>query len=104
MKTSLHDIDIMENTPFQKNLNIACCSTCKHGNYCPLGDNDGEIFCLINYTPKDRNDVVDIYIKYSSGEISLPIYPLLHKCEQYEVMNDEYYTYNDWLYLFNNGE
>ena len=62
---------------FPKSIKIACCQTCRHGNFCPFGDNDNEIFCLKNFTPKDKSDVVDIFIKYSSGEISLLRHQLL---------------------------
>jgi hypothetical protein len=28
------------------NISIACCQSCRHGNFCPFGDCDNEIFCL----------------------------------------------------------
>ena len=52
-------IDLHEQFP--NNVKIACCQTCQYGNFCPYGDCENEIFCLLNHLVKDRGDVVDLF-------------------------------------------
>jgi len=87
------------------NVKITCCQTCRHGNFCPFGDQEDEIFCLIDYSPKNKSDVVEIFIRYSEGDVALPSNRLLYKCENYQEVIDSYYSYNEWLWHFkDNGE
>ena len=87
------------------NIQIVCCQTCKHGNFCPFGDEENEIFCLIGYSPKNKSDVVDIFtanmhIEDGFADFHFPRKELLDYCKKYEKINDNYYTYNDWNYHF----
>ena len=82
-----------------QNIKIACCQTCRHGNFCPYGDHDNEIYCLLGYIPKDKSDVVCIF-SHADSKIALPVNALLHWCEKYQEITDDYYTYNDWLCYF----
>lgn len=100
-------IDLQKKLP--DNIQIACCQTCKHGNYCPFGDQENQIFCLINYSPKNKGDVIDIFISNKHMippenkfvDIMLPTNELLHWCEKFDKINDDdYYTYNNWNYYF----
>ena len=98
-------IDLQKNLP--QNMKIACCQTCRHGSFCPFGDQEDEIFCLIDYSPQNKEDVVDIFSRRNSGNNALRPNSLLHKCEYYQEINNSYYSYNynDWLYyLKDNGE
>ena len=89
----------LQNT-FPNHIKIACCQSCRHGNFCPFGDQENKISCLIDYTPKDKSDVVDIFISNFDNENGIPHLPsheLLHWCDKYDKINkDNYYTYNDW--------
>lgn len=80
------------------NAQIACCQSCRHGNYCPLGTNENEIFCLMNYNPENKNDVIDIMT--SIEDDLLPKHELLYWCDKYDKINKNYYVYNDWNYHF----
>ena len=80
------------------NVLLACCQTCSHGNFCPFGDNENEIFCLKNYTLKNKMDVVEIFA--SDLNAGLPKNELLFLCESYNKINDDTYTYNCWNYYF----
>jgi len=92
-------IDIQKQLPdFMK---IACCQTCKYGNFCPFGDVENEIFCFMAHTPKDKMDVVDIFSTACDG---LPKHDLLFWCRNYQMITDGYYTYNDWDFHFKNKD
>ncbi|WP_010074051.1 hypothetical protein [Clostridium cellulovorans] len=43
------------------NISIACCQSCRYGNFCPYGDNDNEVFCFKNLTPQNKADVCEIF-------------------------------------------
>ena len=80
------------------NIFIACCHSCRHGNFCPFGDNDNEIFCFKDKAPKDKNDVCEFFSDHAS--LGVRNKKLLDFCNDYNPIsrNDEYYTYNDWNY------
>jgi len=92
-------VDIQKQLP--TNIQIACCQSCKHGNFCPFGNAQNEIFCLINYNPKSKMDVVDIFS--SPAYEKLPKNELLFWCEKYQPIDDDY-VYNDWTYHFKAGD
>jgi len=104
-------IDLQKQLP--ENIQIVCCQNCKHGNYFPYGDIENQIFCFLNFNPKDKNDVVEIfnssvYMSLSremAARLDFPANELLHYCEKYEKIDDDaYYTYNDWNYHFKDKE
>jgi len=92
-------VDLQKLLPI--NVQITCCQSCKHGNFCPCGDNDNEIFCLINYNPSDKRDVIEIL---SSDKHRILPNELLYWCDKYDKINEDYYTYNDWNYYFRNND
>ena len=103
---SSQEFDVMEFAiiDFQKvlpkNIKIICCQTCRHGNFCRYGNDENKIFCLIDYSPKDKMDVAEIFSKWVQGKIDLQKNELFHCCEKYQKINNDYYTYNDWNYFF----
>lgn len=79
-------------------ISIACCQSCRHGNFNPYGDIDNEIFCLKDFKPSDRGEVCQIFSdSRNSGLHRVRCRKLLDFCTDYKPMShDEYYTYNDW--------
>ena len=78
------------------NMSIACCQSCRHGNFCPYGDNDNEVFCFKDITPNNKDDVCEVFYK-DSVFIKGRGRKLLDFCIEYKpILHDEYYTYNDW--------
>jgi hypothetical protein len=78
------------------NVSIACCQSCRHGNFCPYGNIENEIFCLKDITPNDKRDVCDFFDE-NSDSIKARSRKLLDFCKEYKpISNDKYYTYNDW--------
>ena len=96
-------IDLQKQLP--KNTQIICCQSCKHGNFCPFGDQDNEIFCLKEHRPSNKRDVVNLFQDYDAdyfnNKKSLPHNELSHICENYVMISDDYYTYNGWNYDIN---
>lgn len=78
------------------NIMIACCQSCRHGNFNPYGDNDNEIFCLKDITYNNKMDVCGIFAeKYDL--LIMRKRKLLDFCIKYIPISDkEDYTYNDW--------
>jgi len=89
-------VDLQKQLP--DNIQVACCLSCKYGNFCPYGNAQNEIFCLINFSPKNKVDVIDIFD--SIGNENNIIKELLFWCERYQIADAAYYTYNDWMYHF----
>ena len=88
------------------NVKIACCQTCRHGNFDPFGDWDDKIYCLVNHNPNNKIDVCDIIVLDNAATDNLlPRYELLHWCDKYKRINmDEHYTYNDWEYYWGSSQ
>ncbi|WP_404427821.1 hypothetical protein LG296_07340 [Ureibacillus chungkukjangi] len=78
-----------------KNIRIAACQTCRYGNFSPYGDNDNEIFCLIDFDFKNKSEVCEIFSDASNLEKRRQ--HLLDFCSNYKPISlADYYTYNDW--------
>ena len=77
-------------------ITIACCQSCRYGNFNPYGNMENEIFCLKDKTLQSRWDVVEIFSEPDSSfhERSRK---LLDICTGYKpISSDEIYSYNDW--------
>jgi len=78
------------------NMSIACCQSCRHGNFCPFGDQEDEIFCFKDTQFHNKYDVVE---KFSNRDESLTARKrkLLAYCSDYKpISHQQFYTYNDW--------
>ena len=79
-----------------KNVEVVCCQSCAHGFFCPVGDQDDEIFCITDFEPKRKEDIIDAMLDRQKWEKRSR--RLLHVCDQYERTTGEKYSYNDWQY------
>ncbi|MEK5400188.1 hypothetical protein [Paenibacillus sp. FSL K6-2859] len=78
------------------NIVIACCQSCRHGNYNPFGDNENQIFCFEDLNPSDKDEVVKIFITWDRS-FETRSRKLLDFCRDFKpVSHNEKYTYNDW--------
>ncbi|MFJ5714280.1 hypothetical protein [Neobacillus sp. NPDC093127] len=78
------------------NISIACCQSCRHGNFNPYGDMENQVFCLKDKTPRNRDEVVEIFSKQDKS-LERRIRKLLDFCKDYKPISpNEKYTYNDW--------
>jgi hypothetical protein len=102
VKSKLFDSFELAIKYFQKELpdsiKIACCQSCRHGNFNPYGDFENEIFCLKDKTPRSKSDVADIFSDRDQS-IETRRRKLLDYCNDYKPISEsEKYTYNDWDY------
>ena len=86
------------------NVHVACCQSCKYGNFNPFGDQENEIFCFKGLEIHSKEDVVNLVLGTNSEQVDgFDILdrkrPLLHFCKDYEAIlpNNEQYAYNDWV-------
>ena len=70
---------------------IHSCYTCRHGNFCPIGDKDNEIFCVNDFEPKCKSDLY--FITEDSTEREKRSRTLFDVCEVFQPCSDDYYTY-----------
>lgn len=92
--TELAIINLQKVLP--SNISIACCQSCRYGNFCPYGDYDNEVFCLKDMKPNDKNEVCDFFTENQDSLGSMRR-KLLDFCKDYKpISHNEYFTYNDW--------
>ncbi len=78
------------------NVKIQCCLTCRHGNMCPVGNKELEIFCTKDVIITQRSD---LYFYTEDGhEREKRSHDYTDICEDYQEQTNEYYTYNDYLF------
>lgn len=78
------------------NVKIACCQSCRNGNFCPYGDDDNEIFCLKDILISSKNSAIKFFEK-NLDLARIRSRKLLHFCKYYEpICHSKHYTYNSW--------
>lgn len=76
-------------------IKIACCYSCRHGNFMPASGLDHEIFCLKDKVFNNKIDVCELLV--IENECCSRKRKLLDYCDDYQpIDHDNYYTYNDW--------
>ena len=70
---------------------IHSCFTCRHGNFCPFGDEDNEIFCVNDLQPKCKSDL--FFICDNSEERNKRKRTLFDVCEDFKPCCNDFYTY-----------
>lgn len=78
-----------------QNVKIACCMTCRHGNICPYGNRENELFCTKDILIHNKSDILDLFDE--SDPFSERLVSSLDFCHSFVYQSDEYYTYNDYL-------
>ena len=77
-------------------VTVACCMTCRHGNLCPYGNEQNQLFCLKDTVVHNKEDVLALFDNddiYDKGSL-----PCCHYCADFEAQSKEYYTYNDYAF------
>ena len=78
------------------NIKIACCMTCCHGNMCPYGNVENQLFCTKDIKITDKKDMCNLFDKTNPFEERAVA--ALDCCDDFVYQSDYYYTYNDYLY------
>lgn len=79
-----------------KDVKIGCCTTCRHGNMCPYGQSENELFCTKELKINDKEDMCNLFDQ--TNPIEERSVASFDYCEDFARQSDEYYTYNDYLY------
>lgn len=82
-----------------EDVKIACCMTCRHGNMCPYGNVENQLFCTKGLKINNKEDMCNLFDKTDSFEERAVA--SLDCCDDFVYQSDEYYTYNDYLYQLN---
>ena len=77
-------------------VKLACCMTCRHGNMCPYGNKENELFCTKDLRISSKNDMCDLF--YQTDPYEERSVTSLGYCDDFIYQSDNYYTYNDYLY------
>ena len=80
-------------------VRLACCMTCRHGNMCPYGNVENELFCTRDIRINRKEDVCNLFDQTNPFEERSVA--SLDFCDNFVYQSDEYYTYNDYLYQLN---
>jgi len=76
-------------------VSIKCCLTCRHGNLCPVGNVNNELFCLKDVVTQQKSDLY--YYTEDESERKKRTRQYCHLCEDFRPQSEEYYTYNGFL-------
>ena len=79
-----------------KGIKLACCMTCRHGNMCPYGNVENQLFCTKGLEITGKDDIIELFS--STKPFDKRLVASFDSCEDFVYQNDEYYTYNDYLY------
>ena len=74
-------------------IKLKSCLTCRHGNFCPFGSNDNEIFCVSDFRPTKKTDLDFIFLADSREEGLKRRRSLFHVCSNYQPESAEYWSY-----------
>ena len=75
---------------------IKCCLTCRYGNLCPVGNCPNEVFCTKDIVINKKSDLFFYTENDHERETRSRKYCFI--CNDFERQNDNFYTYNDYLY------
>lgn len=95
---TLADLEI--NLP--TDVKIACCMTCRHGNMCPYGNTENQLFCTKDIRITNKEDLCKLFDQTDPFEERSVA--SLDFCDEFVYQSDEYYTYNDYLYQLSKRE
>ena len=77
-------------------VKFACCMTCRHGNFCPFGNEENQLFCTKDIEITNKEDMCDLFIQTDPFEDRAVT--SFNFCEDFVYQSDDYFTYSDYLY------
>lgn len=89
--------DLQKNLP--EGVSIACCLTCRHGNMCPYGNSENELYCTKGLKVENEDDLCDLFDAYLTNDPNILLkVSSFNYCDNFVYQSDDYCTYNDYLY------
>jgi len=82
-----------------EDVKIACCMTCCHGNMCPYGNTENQLFCTKDLKITSKEDLCNLFDQTDPFEER--VVASLDYCDDFVYQSDDCYTYNDYLYQLN---
>ena len=79
-----------------KDVKLACCMTCRHGNMCPYGNKENQLICTKGITITSKEDMLDLFDQTDPFEERAVA--SFDFCEDFVYQSNDYYTYNDYFY------
>ena len=76
---------------------LACCMTCKHGNMCPYGNVENQLFCTKDALITSKHDMIDLI--YRDKSFYDRVVATFDYCNDFVCQSDDHYTYSDYYYL-----
>lgn len=70
---------------------IHSCYTCRYGNFCPYGDRNNEIFCIKDFEPKCKEDILFIFDDVL--EMKKRSRTLFDVCSEFDSCDEHYWRY-----------
>ena len=77
-------------------INLACCMTCTHGNMCPYGNRENQLFCTKDLVISSKEDMIDLF--NNTDPFAERAVSSIKYCEEFIYQSNHSYTYNDFLY------
>jgi hypothetical protein len=77
---------------------LKCCTTCRHGNMCPYGNEPGELFCTKDFVIHSKEELCEWFDRSGWSEVSTHERNVTDSCGDYQPQSKEIYTYNSFLY------
>jgi len=81
---------------FPKDIKLACCMTCHHGNMCPYGNEKNQLICTKGIPITSKEDMLALFDETDPFEERAVA--SFDFCEDFVYQSDDYYTYNDYFY------
>ena len=81
------------------NFKIKCCLTCKHGNFCPVGNYENELFCTSDVFIQEIEDLW--FYTEDHNERIFRSRKSTNYCDKFSYQNKDYFTYNSFLDFLN---
>lgn len=82
-----------------ENVKLACCMTCQHGNMCPYGNIENQLFCTKDIRINSKEDMCNLFDQTAPFEARSVA--SLDFCDDFVCQSDDCYTYNDYSYQLN---
>ena len=86
--------NLQKNLPH--NVKLACCMTCQHGNMCPCGNEENQLFCTKDASIASKDDMIKLI--YEDASFFGRKVASINYCKDFMYQSDDFYTYNDYLY------
>ena len=78
-----------------RGLKIACCMTCRHGNMCPYGNKENQLFCTKDLVVSSKEDMIVLF--NNTDPFAGRVVTSIHYCKDFIYQSEDCYTYNDFM-------